>query len=74
MVTTDLVASKLPRVVVYMEPELKAAGEKLAKKQRRSLSSLICVLLEAATKQDEDVRGQLGQSNTAASISRESQA
>ncbi|GET43322.1 hypothetical protein [Microseira wollei] len=72
MVATNFVASKLPRVVVYMEPELKAAGEKLAKKQRRSLSSLICVLLEAAAKQDEDVREELERVNTT-SINREKQ-
>ncbi|MFB2981386.1 hypothetical protein [Microseira sp. BLCC-F43] len=72
MVAINFVASKLPRVVVYMEPELKAAGEKLAKKQRRSLSSLICVLLEAAAKQDEDVREQLERVNTT-SINRENQ-
>jgi excinuclease UvrABC nuclease subunit len=48
-----LVASKPPRMIVYIEPELKAAAEKLAKKQRRSLSSLVCLLLEQAVKEEE---------------------
>lgn len=43
-----LVASKLPRMIVYIEPELKEAAEALAKKQRRSVSSLVCLLLEEA--------------------------
>ncbi len=48
-----LVASKLPRMIVYIEPELKAAAEKLAKKQRRSVSSLVCLLLEQAVREGE---------------------
>ncbi len=48
VVPTALVASKLPSMSVYIEPELKAAAEKLAKKQKRSLSSLVCILLEEA--------------------------
>ena len=48
-----LVARKPPRMIVYIEPELKAAAEKLAKKQRRSVSSLVCLLLEQAVKEEE---------------------
>lgn len=40
-----------PKVVVYIEPELKKATEELAKKQRRSVSSLVCILLERAIKE-----------------------
>lgn len=47
---TATVPSSLPRIQVYLEPELKERAEKLAKKQRRSLSALICILLEEATK------------------------
>lgn len=46
--TAGSVASNLPRINVYIEPELKEAAENLAKKQRRSLSALVCVLLEEA--------------------------
>ena len=53
---TSTVASKLPRMIVYIEPELKAAAEKLAKKQRRSLSSLVCLLLEEAVKEEEEIK------------------
>jgi len=41
---------KPPTIGVYIEPELKEAAENLAKKQRRSLSALVCVLLEEAIK------------------------
>ncbi|MGE5660241.1 MAG: ribbon-helix-helix domain-containing protein [Actinomycetota bacterium] len=51
MTVTVAVPSQLPRIQVYLEPELKERAEKLAKKQRRSLSALICVLLEEATKE-----------------------
>jgi hypothetical protein len=40
-------------MIVYIEPELKAAAEKLAKKQRRSVSSLVCLLLEQAVREGE---------------------
>lgn len=53
MVVTELVASKLPRMIVYIEPELKEAAEKLAKKQRRSVSSLVCILLEEAVQKEK---------------------
>lgn len=47
MVNADAsVTSKLPRVVVYLEPQLKADAEKLAKRRRRSVSNLITVLLQ----------------------------
>lgn len=46
--TAGSVASNLPRINVYIEPELKEAAENLAKKQRRSLSALVCILLEEA--------------------------
>ena len=48
-----LAERKPPRMLVYIEPELKAAAEKLAKKQRRSVSSLVCLLLEQAVKEEE---------------------
>ena len=47
-VAAGSVASNLPRINVYIEPELKEAAENLAKKQRRSLSALVCILLEEA--------------------------
>lgn len=50
--TRTAVASKLPRMIVYIEPELKTKAEELAKKQRRSLSSLVCVLLEEALQKE----------------------
>lgn len=50
--TAGSVASNLPRINVYIEPELKEAAENLAKKQRRSLSALVCVLLEEAIKKE----------------------
>jgi len=37
------VPSKLPRVNVYIDPNLKDKGEKLAKKRFRSLSNLLAV-------------------------------
>jgi len=40
-------------MIVYIEPELKARAEKIAKKQRRSLSSLVCVLLEEAVQKED---------------------
>lgn len=49
------VASKLPRMIVYLEPELKAAAEKLAKRQRRSVSSLMCLLLEQAVQKEGEL-------------------
>ncbi|HAN72891.1 MAG TPA: hypothetical protein DDZ60_10830 [Planktothrix sp. UBA10369] len=39
------VPSKLPRVNVYIDPNLKDKGEKLAKKRFRSLSNLLAWLL-----------------------------
>ena len=50
--TAGSVASNLPRINVYIEPELKEAAENLAKKQRRSLSALVCILLEEAIKKE----------------------
>ncbi len=41
-----------------MEPALKEAAERLAKRQRRSLSALICVLLEKAIAEAE-ARGEI---------------
>jgi hypothetical protein len=52
--TAGSVASNLPRINVYIEPELKEAAENLAKKQRRSLSALVCILLEEAIKKELD--------------------
>lgn len=48
-----LAERKPPRMIVYIEPELKAAAEKLAKKQRRSVSSLVCLLLEQTVREGE---------------------
>jgi hypothetical protein len=45
---------KPPTIGVYIEPELKEAAENLAKKQRRSLSALVCILLEEAIKKELD--------------------
>jgi len=47
-------ATDSPRLQIYIEPELKAAAEKLAKKQRRSMSALVCVLLERAIKEAKE--------------------
>lgn len=47
----EKVPSSLPRFNVYIEPELKRDAERLAKKQRRSLSALVCYLLEQAVKE-----------------------
>ena len=43
---SQTVPSKLPRVNVYIEEELKRKGEKLAKKRLRSLSNLLVWLLQ----------------------------
>ena len=43
--TSQTVPSKLPRVNVYIDPNLKERGEKLAKKRFRSLSNLLAWLL-----------------------------
>lgn len=40
------VATKLPRVGVYLKPELKADLEEVAEKEQRSLSNLIAVILQ----------------------------
>lgn len=50
--TAGSVASNLPRINVYIERELKEAAENLAKKQRRSLSALVCILLEEAIQKE----------------------
>lgn len=38
--------AKVPRVAVYMPPEVKAQVEALAAKERRSLSQMVVLLLE----------------------------
>ncbi|MGL5083751.1 MAG: ribbon-helix-helix domain-containing protein [Microcoleaceae cyanobacterium] len=43
---TSAVPSKLPRVNVYLEEELKRKGEMLAKSRVRSLSNLLVWLLQ----------------------------
>ena len=42
---SQTVPSKLPRVNVYIDPDLKETGERLAKKRFRSLSNLMAWLL-----------------------------
>ncbi len=62
--TAGSVASNLPRINVYIEPELKEAAENLAKKQRRSLSALVCVLLEEAIKTETQRSATSGATST----------
>lgn len=46
---------KLRKFVFYVEPELGEKIEALAKKQRRSVSSFVCLAVEEAiAKQSED--------------------
>ncbi len=45
--------SKLPRIIVYIEPELKSRVERLARRRKRSLSNLINFLLEKAVNESE---------------------
>lgn len=47
------VGSDLPRLVTYIEPELLEKVKKLAKRQRRSTSALVCYLLERAVEEAE---------------------
>lgn len=51
--------SDLPRVVVYIEPELLEKVKKMAKKERRSVSSLIVYLLENEVQTYELEKGNL---------------
>ncbi|MFM6194508.1 MAG: ribbon-helix-helix domain-containing protein [Planktothrix sp.] len=44
--TTIAVPSKLPQLHAYVDPELKEEVEKLAKRRRRTVSSLIAYLLQ----------------------------
>jgi len=48
------VGSDLPRLVTYIEPELLEKVKKLAKRQRRSTSALVCYLLERAVEKAEN--------------------
>ncbi len=50
---TLMMPTKLPRIMIYLEPELKEAAERIAKKERRSVSSLFVRLLEEAIRDDE---------------------
>ena len=52
-------ASELPRIVTYIEPELLEKVKKLAKKQRRSLSALVVFLLESEVEKWESEKGEL---------------
>lgn len=46
--------AKLPRVVVYLPPELKADLEKLAEARRRPVSNLLLVLVEQEVKEAKE--------------------
>ncbi|MBD2485660.1 hypothetical protein [Planktothrix sp. FACHB-1365] len=53
--TVQTVPSKLPRVNVYIDPDLKEKGEKLAKKRFRSLSNLLAwLLIQEVEKAEKD--------------------
>lgn len=54
----EKVTSKLPRVMVYLDSKLKQDSEKLATKEKRSLSNLINVLLQKAV-DEAKARGEL---------------
>lgn len=49
----EQMTSKLPRIIVYIEPVLKERVERLAHRRKRSLSNLINVLLEKAVNEAE---------------------
>lgn len=48
---TTAVPSKLPKVVVYLPPELKADLEALAKKELRPVSNMVAALIQEAIDQ-----------------------
>ncbi|HLO48647.1 MAG TPA: hypothetical protein VK211_09560 [Kamptonema sp.] len=49
--TSQTLPAKLPKISVYLSPELKADLEKLAKIENRSVSNLAVVLLQQAVDQ-----------------------
>jgi metal-responsive CopG/Arc/MetJ family transcriptional regulator len=46
-------ATDKTRISVYLEPDLKRKAEVLAKKQKRSLSNFIEILVQGAVDEDE---------------------
>ena len=55
----DSVATKMPRLVVYLPPETKDKLEKLANYERRSLSQMAVYAIEEAIRKAES-EGKLG--------------
>lgn len=47
------VATSLPRITVYIDPELKQKLERLATVERRSISQMVVVLVEDGIKKAE---------------------
>lgn len=50
---TKQVPSQLPRLVVYLPPEIKTKFETLSERQRRSMSQMVVFLIEKAIKESE---------------------
>lgn len=40
--------AKLPKVIVYLDPSLKSDLERLADKEKRSLSNMVAVMIQEA--------------------------
>lgn len=51
VVSVDIVKplpAKIPKVIVYLEPRLKKDLERLANKEKRSLSNMVAVIVQEA--------------------------
>lgn len=53
LTASDSVATKMPRLVVYLPPETKVKLEKLATYERRSLSQMAVYAIEEAIRRAE---------------------
>lgn len=52
---SDVGQTKLDRVTVYLDPEVKKKLEKLAKLKKRTVSNLVSVLIDEAIEDAEQV-------------------
>ena len=48
------VPARIPRIAVYLQPEIKEQLERLAMLERRSLSQLAALIIEEAVKKAEE--------------------
>ena len=48
------VPARIPRIAVYLQPEIKEQLERLAMLERRSLSQLAAIIIEEAVKKAEE--------------------